>query len=311
MLISNRLRKIDIQDLLVFKLIYELKSVTDVADRLSVSQSTVSYCLKRLREGFNDELFINSRGGMQATPKALHIRSHVDSMIDNINKCYLGEQTFDHRRDSRSFTICAPEYFEVLILPVLMKTLLDAGSAASITVRKLERDVPFDEISRGEIDLALCFGPSYYRRRPGLSVQPLFHDELVVVRDERPPVEAGPIDIDAFAQAMHVYPTPWVSDSNMVDGWLHKHGRSRVIAARANSYFAALQLIPGTELLLTLPRRIYDVFGPAARTRAQQPPNGFPTFTLDMIWHRQVADDIANSWLREQVMVACRDAKLI
>ena len=52
MLNSNLLRKLDMQDLMVFVAVYEHNSVSGVSEALCVSQSTVSYCLKKLRTGF-------------------------------------------------------------------------------------------------------------------------------------------------------------------------------------------------------------------------------------------------------------------
>ncbi|RML48038.1 Transcriptional regulator, LysR family, partial [Pseudomonas syringae pv. maculicola] len=69
------------------------------------------------------------------------------------------------------------------------------------------------------------------------------------------------IDTQTFTQRRHVYPTPWTSDTNIVDGWLHEQGLSRDIVVRANSYRAALQLLEGTDFILVLPRRIQTLLG--------------------------------------------------
>ncbi len=61
MLNSNALRKLDMQDLMVFVSVYEQRNLTLVAEALQVSQSTVSYCLKKLRANFEDDLFISTR----------------------------------------------------------------------------------------------------------------------------------------------------------------------------------------------------------------------------------------------------------
>ena len=47
----------DLNQLRTFVVLYELRSVTAAADRLHVTQPTVSYTLRRLRERFSDELF--------------------------------------------------------------------------------------------------------------------------------------------------------------------------------------------------------------------------------------------------------------
>uniref|UniRef100_UPI001F549D5D LysR family transcriptional regulator n=2 Tax=Pseudomonas TaxID=286 RepID=UPI001F549D5D len=88
MLNSNVLRKLDMQDLMVFVAVYEQNSVTGVSEALCVSQSTVSYCLKKLRTGFADELFINTRSGMLPTFKASHMYPHVLKILESINLCH-------------------------------------------------------------------------------------------------------------------------------------------------------------------------------------------------------------------------------
>ena len=90
MLKSNLLRKLDMQDLMAFLAVYDQRSVTAVSEKLYVSQSTVSYCLKKLRNSFGDELFINTRAGMRPTPKASAMYPHVMKMIECLNLCHAG-----------------------------------------------------------------------------------------------------------------------------------------------------------------------------------------------------------------------------
>src|SRR3546814_9554057 len=123
MLNSNLLRKLDMQDLMVFVAVYEQSSVTEVSETLCVSQSTVSYCLKKLRTSFEDELFINTRSGMRPTNKATAMHSHVLNILKTINICNSGIQTFDPTQKEITFNICAPKYFELLILPQLVKQI--------------------------------------------------------------------------------------------------------------------------------------------------------------------------------------------
>lgn len=55
MLIANGLRKVDMQDLLVFLQVHQRQNLVEVAELLNLSPSTVSYCLKKLRQAFDDE----------------------------------------------------------------------------------------------------------------------------------------------------------------------------------------------------------------------------------------------------------------
>lgn len=305
MLNSNALRKLDMQDLMVFLAVYEQRNLTLVSEALHVSQSTVSYCLKKLRAQFADDLFISTRSGMQPTRKAQAMHSHVQLIVQQVNLCHNGLASFDPRQAATTFTICAPEYFELLVLPHLMRELRGAGLAVTVNVHKLDRDVPGEALHDGRVDLALCFGPGLHPTLAGLCSQVLLEDDLVCVMDRQHLPPAGDIDIDSYAARRHVYPTPWTSDDNMIDGWLRRHGRHRQIVARTNSYRAALQLLEGSDCVLALPRRVAALLGTDAWLGQCELPAALHGFNMQMLWTEQADHDEANGWLREQLVKVC------
>lgn len=133
MLIANGLRKVDMQDLLVFLQVHQRQNLVEVAEHLNLSPSTVSYCLKKLRQAFDDELFIATRGGMQPTHKSRAMLPHVEEMLARINACHAAQGSFDPRGEPRTFTLCAPEYVELLILPALLRRLAANGPRIGLT----------------------------------------------------------------------------------------------------------------------------------------------------------------------------------
>ncbi|WP_095195495.1 LysR family transcriptional regulator [Pseudomonas sp. Irchel 3A7] len=305
MLNSNVLRKLDMQDLMVFVAVYEQNSVTEVSEALCVSQSTVSYCLKKLRNSFEDELFINTRTGMRPTYKAGSMYPHVLKIIESINLCHAGPSAFDPTSQPVTFNICAPEYFEQLILPRLLKDFAFADLPVMINMHKLETDIPAEALRDGSLDLVIGFGPNFHRSHGDFNTRTLLRDDLVCVFDQRATPLETRLSLQTFVERRHVFPTPWMSTTNMVDGWLAQQARQRQIVARANSYSAALKMITGTDLILTLPRRIQQLLGNEAIFDHREAPNGLPGFTLDMHWSQSVDQDSANTWLRGQVIKAC------
>lgn len=305
MLNSNLLRKLDMQDLMVFVAVYEQNSVTGVSETLSVSQSTVSYCLKKLRTGFEDELFINTRAGMRPTLKADTMYPHMLNILESINLCHTAASTFDPTLQPATFNICAPEYFEQLVLPRLLKSFAFDRLPVMVNMHKLETDIPADALRDGSLDLVIGFGPNFHRSHGDLNAQTLLEDDLVCVFDKRATPPEPRLSLQSFIERQHVFPTPWTSSSNMIDGWLAKQARQRQVIARANSYSAALKTITGTDFLLTLPRRIQQLLANEAVFNHCEAPIGLPGFSLDMQWSQNVDQDSANTWLREQVLKAC------
>ena len=310
MLNSNLLRKLDMQDLMVFIAVFEQNSVTSVSETLCVSQSTVSYCLKKLRTSFEDELFINTRAGMRPSCKASTMYPHVLKILESINLCHAGAQTFDPNLQPVTFNICAPEYFEQLILPRLLKRFDCADWPVTVNMHKFETDIPAEELRDGSLDLMICFGPKVHRSHGDFKSRQLLEDDLVCVFDKRATPLEPRLSLQAFVERRHVFPTPWTSTTNMVDGWLAQQAQKRQIVARSNSYSAALKMIIGTDFILTLPRRIQQLLASEAIFNHCEAPNGLPGFTLDMQWSQRVDQDSANTWLREQVLRACTEQEM-
>ena len=302
MLDSNLLRKLDMQDLTVFVHVYERGSVTAVSEALCVSQSTVSYCLRKLRSGMEDDLFIPGKGGMAPTAKADAIYPNVIQILEKINLCYSGEPSYREVSEARSFHIQAPEYFELLVLPVLLASI-NKELSVSLNVQKFEDKIAVSEMESGDVDLSICFGPKYNRKHLAHRSEILLYDDLVCVTDKGCPAIDGSFNLEGFVARKHIYPTPWATNINMVDGWLIKKGQRREIVARANSYYSALGLIKGTDYVLTLPRRVWEKLASACYV-ASSPPAGFPRFTLDMVWTESANRDPGNCWLRHQILLA-------
>ncbi|MGF0239300.1 LysR family transcriptional regulator [Rhodococcus sp. IEGM1300] len=307
MLNSNVLRKLDMQDLMVFVAVYRQNNVSAVADTLNVSQSTVSYCLKKLRASFEDELFINTRAGMSPTCKASGMYPHVLNILDSINLCHTAASAFDPALQPITFNLCAPEYFEQLILPRLLKRFAFADWPVMVNMHKLESDIPAEALRDGSLDLVMCFGPDFHRSHGDFKSRTLLTDDLVCVFDKHTAPAQPRLSLQSFVERRHVFPTPWNSSTNMVDGWLTQQGQKRQIVARANSYSAALKMITGTDFVVTLPRRIQQLLASEATFQQCEAPSGLPGFTLDMQWTHNVDKDEANGWLREQIIQACAE----
>ncbi|WP_130909252.1 LysR family transcriptional regulator [Pseudomonas mucidolens] len=305
MLNSNLLRKLDMQDLMVFIAVYEQSSVTDVSETLFVSQSTVSYSLKKLRTSFEDELFINTRAGMRPTYKASAMYGHVQKILESINLCHSGAAAFDPTQKAVTFNICAPEYFEQLILPRLLRNFDHANLPVIVNVQKLESDIPAEALREGRLDLVICFGPNFHRAHKDFKTQMLLEDDLVCVFDKRAAPREPAFSLKSFVARRHVFPTPWTSSTSMIDGWLARQSQKRQVIARANSYSAALKMITGTDFIVTLPRRVQALLALEPVFGHCEAPNGLPGFTLDMQWNETNEQDSANAWFREQVTKVC------
>jgi len=117
----NNIRRLDGGLLLVFRGLLRRRQTTAVALELGLSQSAVSHALTRLRDLFEDPLFIRRPHGLEPTRRALELAPRVDALIDLAGETLEREGKFDAARSTRRFTLGAPESLMALIGANLVK----------------------------------------------------------------------------------------------------------------------------------------------------------------------------------------------
>src|SRR3569623_1203770 len=113
------MRPPDLTLLRLFDTLYEERSVTRAAARLSLTQSAVSQALGRLRDAFEDDLFTRGPGGLLPTARATELAPRVHGILVTIREAF-APATFDPATSERSFTIAGGQYFARLIFPKLV-----------------------------------------------------------------------------------------------------------------------------------------------------------------------------------------------
>ena len=80
--------------LTTFLTVLEEMSVSRAAERLGVTQSAVSHTLDKLREIFEDPLFVRAGRGIESTARARALQGPVESVLDDL------KSLTDHRRSN-------------------------------------------------------------------------------------------------------------------------------------------------------------------------------------------------------------------
>lgn len=285
MLYTNALKQLDMQDVSIVLLLIENRSAKRVSEILNLSQSSISYSLKKLRHCFDDKLFESIECAMQPTARVLAMKPYLQNIMQCINQC--AKEGAGQSSVLRQWTITAPEYFEILMLPALLQQVHSAGRNWSLSVSRLGKELPINDLLALDTDVCFGFGPGYHQRHSLLEYRSLNEDSFVCLSSVPKHQPKNALDIDEFCETAQVFPTPWLSEENMVDGWLKKQARTRNIFTRANSYHAGVNILSAVPALIVVPEKIVATLNISPKIKILKPPAGFPTFTLDMIWSRE------------------------
>ena len=111
---------VDLNLLLVLDTLLQTRNVTRAAERLHLSQPTVSGYLRRLRLYFGDDLLIRDGNRFELTPLAQQLATRTPSALDAALSIFDANATFVPAETRREFTLTMSDYETAIFLPVLL-----------------------------------------------------------------------------------------------------------------------------------------------------------------------------------------------
>ena len=113
------LRRADLNLLKVFDVLMDERSVTRAAERLALTQPAVSGMLARLRERFDDPLFVRAQRGVTPTARALELAGPVRQVLAEV-EALLRPAAFDPATASFTLTLAATDYaLQAIVAPFI------------------------------------------------------------------------------------------------------------------------------------------------------------------------------------------------
>lgn len=290
-------RDLDWHLLHIFLIVLQETNVTRAADRLGLTQSTVSHALKKLRIIFGDPLLVRSGRGIAPTERARNLREPVMRVLDAM-KSLSDERAFEPSAQPLRFTVAANDLTRDLLFPGIMK-----GAA------------------RSEIELHLTFMPSgvpttalLNDRRCDLIVTPLppdgpdiiqvklFEGEMVCYYDAD--IRDPPASWEEFRNDKHVE-VRFASGRNSFSVVSDVDGSAlREPIVSVSNFSAIPRFVKGSALIAT--ELNYMALGPLKELDHAPLPfpcNSVPVF---LVWHRRDNADPAHRWLRGEIVEAAK-----
>ncbi len=293
------LRRIDLNLLVIFDALMLERNVTRAARRISLSQPAFSNALARLRHYLKDDLFIRRPDGMLPTPRALELAPHIRSALAAIETS-LDNQAFDPGSATRTFTVQTNDYLVSTLLPPLMRRLAEV--APGIDLRIMPPNLrTFDLLDTSEIDFALgAFGEVPDR----FDVAIIDDNHFSCMMNATHPLARGKLDIKRYAAARHLLITPRGDPVGFVDVALGELGLTRRIALTVNHFSVVPAIVAGTDLVVTMPRRIAELYAPLYGLKLRPSPIEAPPLYshIRLLWHQQLGRHPAYHWFRELVL---------
>lgn len=286
----------DTKLLAVFEELMRTRSVSVAAEHMGMSQSTMSFCLARLRELLGDPLFIRTRGGMAPTARARDIEARVAQARVAV-EALLAPAAFAPGRSDRQFRLCMTDISHIVLLPRILNRLREAAPQVGIEVLRIGDDTPA-LMERGEADLAIGFMPQidagFYRQR-------LFEQDFVCIAGAAHPrikKRFGPAE---FGTEGHIGVSLSMSSQVLVDRAIRQAGLARKVVLRLPNYLGLAAVVAQTDLVATVPRLLGEIMARQEALKLFAPPFPVPGYAVNQYWHARCHQDPGHVWLRQQL----------
>lgn len=296
-MITN-LRQLDLNLLLVFDALMQEGNLTRAAERLHLSQSTVSNALARLRQQLGEELFQRTARGMTPTARAQALYVPVRQALGLLQSGLGPSVPFDVKTPHR-FSLSLNDYAQAALLPRLQAHVTRLGAQVEFQVQPDDADTLVQRLSNGTLDLAFDY---LHFECADLHYAPLREEPLVAIGRAGHPAFAGGLSLQAYQQARHISVTPRAGRGSPLEIVLGSAKVRRHTVLHVPNYLPIPAIVAQTDLLGTVPARLAAALAPLHALHSAPLPFDMPPVQVSLIWHRQHQHDPAHLWLREQVL---------
>src|SRR6202789_3173220 len=298
----EKLRRVDLNLLITFAAIAEEKSVTAAASRLLLSQPAVSRALQRARAMFQDDLLVQSPQGFELTLRGRKILQELEGLLPKMEN--LGTPSlFDPMREKSHFRISGPDNVCTVVLPRLCRQYVNGRYQVQFEFLPWQNGIA-ELVEHGQLDLVLHIDdgllPSHFQS------ERLYREDWIcaVARDSR---FGDQLSLKQYLAASHIVVSTLAGMQTIPDKRLAAVGAKRRSFIRVPYFGAALQCLPGTELVLTLTSGLTSVVQGDRKLRLVKAPPELHAFHFLMAWHPRHNTDPRHVWLREAIRSATAD----
>lgn len=278
------IRKLDFALLAVFLTLMRTRKTTAAADALGLTQSTVSHALARLRDVFDDPLFLRRPNGLEPTARARALEPRLREILDLAEAAIDAPAPFDPAEADGTVRIGISDYTAAVLAPPLVAALRERAPGLTASFRYAIRGQAIEALGAGTLDLAVGF---FWEPPPGIGIADLVEERYAVVLRPDHPARAtdGSLSAHAYAHAPHALVSYEGDAQGIVDAALAAIGLARRVVATVPFYLPGLALVAESDTLLTLPRRLAERWATPLGLACVEPPVPIRPFRVSAAWH--------------------------
>lgn len=291
------MRDIDLHLLTIFDAIMTEGSITRAARQLALSQPAVSNAVARMRQLWNDPLFIKEGRGIKPTPKARELWASIGAPLQAIRAAAL-PQPFEPASAKRRFRLSVNDFITYPLWPPLRRVLEALAPGVDILAVPWQLDGTRRILADNQADLALSTGPAL---GPEIHERFIFDAHYICSMRQGHPLAGGPLTMRQFVGADHLLVSLSGDPVGLIDELLASRGLRRRVAMTINNFYGLVDLLLASDLICVMSDNFFRHHPLHQQIHMTAIPFEVPPSRLSLAWHLRHENDAGHRWLRELV----------
>ncbi|MCF7354211.1 LysR family transcriptional regulator [Vibrio sp. CK2-1] len=291
---------IDLNQLKILIALDDERNITRAAKKLFISQSAASHALAKLRERFNDPLFLRTSGGMIPTQFTSNMLPVLRQGMSTIERSVRTEKKFNPSSDSHTFYIGACDYFEFIAMPELATRFKTHAPNIRISIDINSEHVKMERVESGRLDLYV--GVDDIQKVPqNFNKYPWIKDKYVAVVPKWRELP-NKLSVIEFAAQSQVHLPITSSGSDVIDNWLQDQKLYRNIQMIAQSYAVGGLISAKSGLLFCTPYNVAKQLVEMLPLKIVELPDDVPHLSLSILAHKLYDYHDSAKWMISEIL---------
>ncbi|TWC23059.1 MULTISPECIES: LysR family transcriptional regulator [unclassified Pseudomonas] len=290
---------LDLNLLKTFEALHDESSASRAALRLGVTQSAISAALRRLRDVYDDQLFVRTGRGLAPTLRANQLKPVISEALDKCRQSLAMIDPQTSHYDGRSVIVGLSDDFELAYGRKLIEEVAQRAPGLRLIFRQTHSQIVGRNLMERNFDLAITAGGFTERL---LSRQVLGEGDYACLVDPDSLEEnQQTLSLESFVGREHLL----VSSGGFIgitDEGLAGLGLSRKVCA-STTHFAALPfLLQGSRAVATIPGHAARAIAAFGSLTLLPCPLVLPRYPIELGWRTHTQMDPAVVKVREAIV---------
>lgn len=289
------LSRLDLNLLVSLDALLTERNVTRAAERLHLSQPSLSAALARLRVHFNDELLARRGNTYELTPLAARLMEHTTIALNTVRRVFESQSQWNASESTREFTIYGSDYALATIAPRVSRVA--CAQAPGVRFRFVPTSSPtIDDIMLRLASLDGVLLPhGVVTDRPSLD---LWRDDWVLLAADDNPVIGEPLTLSTLSELPWVFTYQTRIAFTAVGRQLEQLGLQPRVEAIVESFALLPLFVAHTQRLAIIQRKLAPLMIRMGNVQVCELPFEPVPLLEALWWHPAHNNDPEHHWLR-------------